>query len=140
MSEQPPPLTPESAQAIADKIGETVVPKKIPALDDIDGQIAAVGAALSDAFMTATDEPLHVLVPVVGAVATQLVAIGVRQTEHSDPDALHAPAWVVDGMRAQSMTLPDPPDHTDAPPVVARTATAPEPPTRIAKHAKAVRR
>jgi hypothetical protein len=136
-----PQLTPEHAQAIADKIiGETVVPKKIPALDDIDGQIAAVGAALSDAFMTATDEPLHVLVPVIGPVAAQLVAIGVRQTEHCDAAAVHAPAWVVDGMRAQSVKLPDPPAHTEADPLVAGTATAPECPECIGGHERAVRR
>jgi hypothetical protein len=136
VSEEPvseePPLTPESAEKIAEKvIGETVVPKKIPACDDIDGQVAAIGAALSDALMTATDEPLHLLAPVLGPLSAQLVAIGVRVTEHCDPAALHAPTWVVDGMRAQSVKLPDPPAHTEAEPYVAATATAPQCPDCI---------
>jgi hypothetical protein len=135
-------LTPESARAIADKvIGETIVPKKIPALDDIDGQIAALGGALASALLTATEAPIHVLQPVVGALAAQLVALGIRQTEYIDQAAQNVPAWVVDGMRQQSVKLPDPPAHTEAEPFVAATATAPEqPPNAIAEHERAVRR
>jgi hypothetical protein len=136
-----PQLTPENAAAIAEKvIGETIVPKKVPAVDDIDAQISAVGAALSDALLTATDEPLHVLAPVLGSLSAQLVAIGVRVTEHADPAAAHAPMWVVDGMRAQSVKLPDPPAHTEAEPFVAGTSEAPPCPECIEPHERAVRR
>ncbi|MDD7812630.1 hypothetical protein PP713_08685 [Mycobacterium sp. CSUR Q5927] len=133
-------MEPESAKALADKvIDETVIPKKIPAADDIDGQTKAIGGALASALLTATEMPLHMLQPVVGDLAAQLVALGVRQTEHIDPDAVHAPAWVTDGVRQESVKLPDPPQHTEAEPVVARTATAPQCPKRLAKAARAVR-
>lgn len=135
------PLTPESAKAIADKvIEETFIPKKVPAADDIDAQTKAVGGALASALLTATEQPIGTLQPLVGALAAQLVALGIRQTEHVDPTALHAPAWITDGMRAQSVKLPDPPQHTEAEPVVARTATAPAPPDQITAEQVAVRR
>ena len=134
-------LTPESASALADAvIADAVVPKKIPAIDDIDSQTAALGGALASALLTATEVPLHTLQPVVGALAAQLVALGIRQTEHIDPDAVHAPAWITDGVRQESIRLPEPPQHTDADPFIARTATAPEPPGEIHKDARATRR
>ncbi|MGV0627215.1 hypothetical protein [Mycolicibacter minnesotensis] len=127
-------------KAIADKvIDETVVPKKIPACDDIDGQTKAIGGALASALLTATEMPLHMLQPVVADLAAQLVALGVRQTEHIDPEAVHAPAWVTDGVRQESVKLPDPPKHTEGEPVCARTATAPKCPKRLSKAARAVR-
>lgn len=135
------PLTPESAKALADKvIEETFVPKKIPAVDDIDAQTKAVGGALASALLTATEMPIGTLQPIVGDLAAQLVALGIRQTEHVDPGALHAPAWITDGVRQESVKLPEPPQHTEAEPVVTRTATAPAPPSRIPKKAMAVRR
>lgn len=141
MSDDQPRLTPESAKALADKVVDAgAVPKKIPAAEDIDAQTKAVGGALASALLTATEVPLTVLQPVVGALAAQLVALGIRQTEHVDPAAMHAPAWVTDGMRQQSVKLPEQPQHTEAEPVVARTAEAPTPPKRIAKHARAVKR
>lgn len=134
-------LTPESAKAIADKVIESsVVPRKIPALDDLDGQSKAIGGALASALLTATEMPLHMLQPVVGDLAAQLVALGIRQTEYVDPNAIHAPAWITDGVRQESVKLPDPPSFTDAEPFVALTATAPEAPKRIKATAKAVRR
>lgn len=133
-------VTPEGVKAIADKvIDETVIPKKIPAADDIEGQTKAIGGALASALLTATEMPLHMLQPVVGDLAAQLVALGVRQTEHVDPDAVHAPAWITDGVRQESVKLPDPPQHTEADPVVARTATAPACPKRLRKASRAVR-
>lgn len=127
-------------KAIADKvIDKTVIPKKIPAVDDIDGQTKALGGALASALLTATEMPLHMLQPVVADLAAQLVALGIRQTEHIDPDAVHAPAWVTDGVRQESVKLPDPPQHTEGEPVVARTATAPTCPKKLAKAARAVR-
>ncbi|EFG75302.1 hypothetical protein HMPREF0591_4802 [Mycobacterium parascrofulaceum ATCC BAA-614] len=136
-----PRLTPESAKAAADKtIEESVIPKKIPAADDIDAQTKAVGGALASALLTATEMPLHVLQPVVGDLAAQLVALGIRQTEHIDPEAVHAPAWITDGVRQKSVKLPDPPSPTQSAPFVARTATAPKCPKRVAKAARAVRR
>ena len=134
-------LTPESAKALADKvIDKTFIPKKIPAVDDIDAQTKAIGGALASALLTATEMPIGTLQPIVGDLAAQLVALGIRQTEHIDPAALHAPAWITDGVRQQSVKLPDPPQHTEAEPFVARTATAPEPPSRIPKRAMAVSR
>ncbi|ORA23431.1 hypothetical protein BST13_35165 [Mycobacterium aquaticum] len=128
-----------SAKAIADKVIESqVIPKKIPDVGDIEGQTKAIGGALASALLTATEMPLHLLQPVVGDLAAQLVALGVRQTEHIDPEAVHAPAWITDGVRERSVKLPDPPQHTDGEPFVARTATAPTPPKRIAKAARAV--
>lgn len=134
-----PGLTPEDAKAVADEvIKDTVVPKKIPAMDDIDAQTKALGGALASALLTATEMPLHMLQPVVGDLAAQLVALGIRQTEHVDPAAVHAPAWITDGIRQESIKLPDPPRHTDGEPFVARTADAPPVPAKIAKAARAV--
>jgi hypothetical protein len=141
VTEKKPRLTPESAKALADKvIDSAVVPKKVPKVEDIDGQTKAVGGALASALLTATEMPLHMLQPVVGDLAAQLVALGIRQTKHVDPQAIHAPHWITDGVRQESIKLPEPPKHTEAAPVVARTAQAPTPPKRIAKHARAVRR
>ena len=117
------------------------VKKKVPKVDDIEGQTKAVGAALADALVTATEVPVTVLQPVVGALAAQLVALGIRATEHADPDTVHAPAWIVQGMREQSMRPPTPPPTPDAKPIAARTAKAPTPPKRrIKATARAVRR
>lgn len=135
-----PRMTPESLNALADSVIEgSVIPKKVPAADDIDGQKAALVGALSSALLTATEMPLHMLQPVVADLAKQLVALGIRQTEHVDPDALHAPAWITDGVRQESIPVPEQPDHTDAEPFTAQVATAPEPPKRIPKAARAVR-
>ena len=136
-----PKLTPESAKALADKVMEnSFVPKKIPHAEDVDAQIKAVGGALASALLTATEMPLHLLQPVVGDLAAQLVALGIRQTKHVDPDAVHAPHWITDGVRQESIKLPDPPQHTEAEPVAARTAEAPKCPKRIKASARAVRR
>jgi hypothetical protein len=135
------PLTPESAKALADKIIEKkFVPKKIPAADDIDAQTKAVGGALASALLTATEIPITVLQPVVADLSAQLVALGIRQTEHFDPDAVHAPAWITDGVRQESIKVPEQPKHTEAEPFVARVAQAPPPPKRIPTRARAVRR
>ncbi len=134
-------FSPEEAKALADKvIGEQVIPKKIPAFDDVEGQEKALAGALASALLTATEMPLHMLQPVVGDLAAQLRALGIRQTKHVDPDAIHAPAWITDGVRQQSIKLPEQPQPTEAEPFVARTATAPTPPKRIAKAARAVPR
>lgn len=134
-------LTPESAKALADKvIDETVVPKKIPAVDDVEGQTMALVGALSSALLTATEFPIHVLQPDARALAEQLHALGIRQTEHIDPEAIHAPAWITDGVKQQSIKVPDPPQHTEGEPHVERTTVAPACPKRIAKAARAVRR
>lgn len=135
-------------KALADRLAKKpsgigtppVVPKKTPAIDDIDGQTKALGAALADALITASEVPVTVLQPVVGALASQLVALGVRQTEHVDPNAAHAPSWLVQGMREQSMKVPAPPPVVDAQPAAARTAKAPAPPKRRRNTARAVRR
>lgn len=141
MTEPVEHLTPESAKAIADDvIDQAVIPKKIPAFDDIDAQTKAIGGALASALLTATEMPLHMLQPVVADLAAQLVALGIRQTELIDPAAVHAPAWITDGVRQETVQLPDPPQHTDAEPFAALTAEAPPVPKRIPKVARAVRR
>ncbi|WP_286144113.1 hypothetical protein [Mycobacterium sp. D16R24] len=134
-------ISPEEATALADKVIDAeVIPKKIPAPDDIDGQTKAVGGALASALLTATEMPLTVLQPWVADLAAQMVAIGIRQTEHVDPSAVHAPAWITDGVRQESIKLPEQPQHTEAEPVVEMTATAPKCPKRIPKASRAVRR
>lgn len=138
---RPQRLSATSAKAVADKvIEESFIPKKIPAADDIDKQTKAVGGALASGLLTATDMPITTLQPILGALAEQLVALGIRQTEHINPDAMHAPAWVTDGARQESMRVPDPPQHTEGEPVVARTAEAPKCPKKIPHAARAVRR
>jgi hypothetical protein len=132
-------LSAQDAKAVADTVIEqTIVPKKIPASDDIDGQIKAVGGALASALLTATEMPLHTLQPVVADLAAQLVAFGIRQTDLVNRDAIHAPAWITDGVSQKSVQLPEPPDPTTAEPFVARTAEAPEIPARIPAKASAV--
>lgn len=140
--EQPaaPPLDPEAAKALADSVlDEHFVPKKIPDLDDVEEQTKALGGALASALLTATDMPVHTLQPVVADLAAQMVAFGVRQTEHVDPTAVHAPAWITDGIRQESIKVPPQPDHTEAEPPVARTSVGPEPPARISRAARAER-
>ena len=133
-------LTPESAKALADQVIESsVVPKKLPAMDDIEGQTKALGGALASALLTATEMPLHLLQPVVGDLAAQLVALGIRQTDLINPEAIHAPAWVTDGVRQESVTLPDPPQHIDGEAFVVRTEEAPPVPEVIEQAACAVR-
>jgi hypothetical protein len=135
-----PELTPASAKALADKVMEnSFVPKKVPDVEDIDAQIKAVGGALASALLTATELPISTLQPVVGDLASQLVAFGIRQTKHVDPEALHAPHWITDGVRQESIKLPEQPQHTEAEPVEARTAEAPKQPKRIKATHRAVR-
>jgi len=132
-------LTPESTEAIAATVIEQeTIPPKIPDFDDIEGQTKAVGGALSSALLTATDTPVHALQSVVGDLAHQLVALGIRQTDCIDPEALHAPAWVTDGMAQQSVKIPAQQVHTVADPASERVATAPEPPKGKSKMSKAV--
>lgn len=136
----PEGLTPESANAVADQvINETVIPKKIPDLEDIEAQKKAIAGALASALLTATDMPLHTLQPVVADLAAQMVAFGVRQTDQIDPSAVHAPTWITDGVRQESVQLPEPPQHTDAEPYIAATAVAPKCPKRLANAKRAVK-
>lgn len=136
-----PQLTPESMKALADTVIEAqVIPKKVPHVDDVDAQAKSIVGALSSAMLMATDTPLTIPPAILGDIAAQLVAYGVRQTEHVDPEAIHAPAWITDGVRQESTPLPDQYPHTEAPPIVARTDVAPKPPKRIADHARAVKR
>lgn len=134
-------MTPETAKALADKVIESsFIPKKVPDADDVDEQTKAVGGALASALLTATEMPLHLLQPVVGDLAAQLVALGIRQTKHVDPEAVHAPAWITDGVRQEAVKLPPQPEPTEVEPIEARTAEAPKCPKRIASAARAVKR
>lgn len=126
------------AKALSDDVMQShVIPKKIPDVEDIDAQTKALGGALASALLTATDMPLHVLQPVVGDLAAQLVAFGIRQTEHIDPEAAHAPTWVTDGVSQHSVKLPEQPKHSEAVAFVARTAVAPALPDDIPASAMA---
>lgn len=137
---QEPRLTPASAKALADKVIESsFIPKKVPKVDDIDAQTKAVAGALASALLTATEVPLSVLQPYVADVAAQMVAFGIRQTKHVDPEAVHAPHWITDGVRQEAIKLPEQPKHTEAEPATGRTARAPQPPKRIKAAARAVR-
>lgn len=139
----PPRLTPESVKALADQtIDAAVLPKKIPDADDLEGQKKAVVGALSHALLFATEMPVTTLQPFVEPVAEYVIALGLRQTEHIDPEAeaIKQPAWVVDGMRDKAVKLPEQPNPLTAEPVVARTAEAPKCPKKIAHHARAVRK
>lgn len=132
-------MTNEGAKALADEVIESaVVPKKLPAMDDIEGQTKALGGALASALLTATEMPLHMLQPVVADLAAQLVALGIRQTELIDPSAIHAPSWITDGIKQESIKLPDPPQHIDGEPYVARTTEAPPIPVDISESQRAV--
>jgi hypothetical protein len=138
--DQAPKLTPESAKALADKVMDNhFIPKKVPDAEDVDAQTKAVGGALASALLTATEMPLHLLQPVVGELAAQLVALGIRQTKHVDPAAVHAPHWITDGMRQESVKLPEQPDHAQMDPPEARTAEAPQHPGQLEAHARSVR-
>lgn len=119
---------------------DPIIPKRIPDADDIEGQTRAVGGALASALLTATEMPLHALQPVVGDLAAQLVALGIRQTGNIDPAALHAPSWITDGIRQESIKVPEQPSPTEAEPFVALTTTADDVPKRIPPSARAVRR
>jgi hypothetical protein len=134
-------MTPEAAKALADKvIDNQFIPKKVPNVDDVEEQTKAVAGALASALLTATELPISALQPVVADLAAQLVALGIRQTKYVDPEAVNAPTWIMQGVREQAVKLPDPPQHTEAAPVEARTAEAPKCPKRIKASARAVRR
>lgn len=135
-----PILTAESAKALADTVIQSAtVPKKIPDFGDVEAQTKAMVGGLSSALLTATETPLNLPPPAVGAIAEQLIAYGWRQTEHIDSEAIYAPAWITDGVKQQSMKVPEQPPHTEAEPPEARTAEAPKCPKRIKKAARAVR-
>ena len=116
-----------------------VFARRCPGLDVVGGTAGVKGGALASALLTATEMPIHTLQPYVGDLATQLVALGIRQTEHVDPEALNVPAWITDGVRQHSVQLPAQPEPTVAEPVVERVAVAPKCPKRIAKRARAGR-
>lgn len=135
-----PELTPESAKALADKvIDEHFIPKKVPGAEDKEAQEKAVAGALASAMLTAAEMPLTMLNDYIQPIAEQMVAYGIRQTGHIDRSAVHAPHWITDGVRQQTMKLPEQTAHTEAEPVEARTAEAPKPPKRIKSEARAVR-
>lgn len=104
---------------------------KVPELDDVDGQITALVGALSSALLTATDVPAMSLAPMLDPIARQLHAYGVRQTEHLDPEAVHAPSWLRDGAAARAMPVPEQPTMQHAEPPVAVVAEAPPIPKKI---------
>lgn len=133
-------MTPESLTALAESVVEgAAIPKKIPEIDDLDGQRHSVVGALASALLTATEMPVSMSPEVVGLIADQLVAYGLRQTDQIDQNAIHAPAWITDGVRQEAIKQPEQPQPTEAEPFTAQTATAPACPKRIAKAARAVR-
>lgn len=107
------------------------VPRHIPDLDDEEGQIKALTGALASALITATDNPIHMLTDVLDPLAKQLRALGIRQTDLIDPDAIHAPTWITDGATQMAQPVPEQPSPQTAEPIVVRTAEAPEIPTKF---------
>lgn len=135
-----PKLTPESAKALADKVIDShFIPKKVPAYEDVEAQTKAIAGALASAMLTATDMPLTMLNDYIEPIAAQMVAFGCRQTEHVNPEAVHAPHWITDGVRQNTVKLPEQPEPTESEPVEERTAEAPKCPKRIKAAARAVR-
>ncbi|WP_234788967.1 hypothetical protein [Mycolicibacterium iranicum] len=135
-----PRMSPESLTALTESVVEgAAIPKKIPAVDDLDGQRQSVVGALASALLTATEMPVSMSPEVVGLIADQLIAYGVRQTDQIDQNAIHAPAWITDGVRQEAIKQPEQPLPTESEPFTAQTATAPACPKRIAKAARAVR-
>lgn len=129
----------EELKAMADRaVDEAAVPKKIPPIDDIEAQTKAMVGALSSAMLTATETPITMPPATIGVVAEQLIAYGIRQTEHVDADAIYAPTWITDGVRQEAVKVPPPPQHTEGEPYTAQTATAPKCPKRIPKASRAV--
>lgn len=118
---------------------EPLNPSKVPALDDVEGQKAALLGALSSAMITSTDVPTMALAPMLQPIADQLHAYGVRQTDDVAPDAVHAPSWLREGVKAQAQPVPEPVDMHTAEPEVMRAAEAPPIPKKIPKAARAVK-
>lgn len=118
-------------------ISDIIVPRKIPDLDDKDGQIKALTGALASALLTATEMPIHMLTDVLDPIARQLQAYGVRQTPDIDPAAMHAPAWITDGATQMAQPVPEQQNHQTADPVVVRTAEAPPIPKRFPSGSRA---
>lgn len=124
------PLGPNDSTEPVDAATITV-PRNIPALDDDEGQVKALTGALASALITATDNPIHMLNDVLDPLAKQLRALGIRQTDLIDPDAIHAPTWITDGATQMAMPVPEQPSAQTAEPVVTRTAEAPEVPSKF---------
>lgn len=112
-------------------IADITIPRKIPALDDIEGQVKTLTGALVSALLTATEMPIHMMLDVLDPIAKQLVAFGVRQTDLIDESAVRAPAWVTDGATERAQPVPVQQNHQTAEPFVVRTAQAPPIPKRI---------
>lgn len=118
---------------------EPVKASKVPALDDTEGQITALSGALSSAMLTATDVPAMSLAPMLDPIVRQLHAYGVRQTDQIDGDAVHAPAWLREGVKAQAQPVPAQECAQLAAPPVARACEAPPIPKKIPKAARALK-
>lgn len=112
---------------------------KVPALDDTEGQIAAIMGALSSAMLTATEVPAMSLAPMMQPIAEQMHAYGVRQTENIAADAVHAPSWLREGVKAQSQPVPERPNMHAPQREVVCAVEAPPIPKKIPKAARAVR-
>ncbi|MGZ9829854.1 hypothetical protein ACXYTP_23355 [Tsukamurella ocularis] len=112
---------------------------KVPALDDLDGQRAALVGAVSSALLTSSEIPTMTLAPMLQPIVDQLLAYGVRQTDQVDPDAVHAPSWLREGARARAVEVPEQVNHhaVETEEVQARVAVAPPIPKKIPKAARA---
>jgi hypothetical protein len=100
--------------------------RRFPHVDDIDGQTKAVGGALASALLTATEMPLHMLQPVVGIWQPNWWPTASGRPSTSTRRRCTRRHWITDGIRQQSVKLPEQPAHTEAEPVVARTDEAPK--------------
>ena len=111
--------------------------KKIPALDDRDGQIQALTVALMIGLSNGGERGYTLIFTEVRGIAEMLYSFGVRQTEHVeqieiDPADL-LPGWMKEQVREQSEPVPVQPDLT-APQDTPLVGEAPKPPKRIPKN------
>lgn len=114
---------------------------KVPELDDLEGQRAALVGALSSALITSSEVPTMTLAPMLQPIADQLLAYGVRQTDAIDPDAVHAPSWLREGAQARAVEVPEQVNHhaVETEEVQARVAEAPPIPKKVPKSARAAK-
>lgn len=112
-------------------INDITVPRKIPDMDDDEGQVKALVGALASALLTATEMPIHMLTDVLDPLARQMHAFGVRQTDAIDKDAIRAPTWITDGAQQMAQPVPEQQNHQESEPVVVRTTEAPAVPNRL---------
>lgn len=107
--------------------------KKIPALDDRDGQIEVLTAGLLTCLISGGDQSYPVPLPEVSKIAALAYDCGIRQTaDKAEQINVSLPGWIKEQVREQSEPVPAQPDLT-APQDTPLVGEAPKPPKRIPK-------